>query len=113
MRTSCLSSIRPYPVLAVAEWQRHTRHALLAVAAVGLLFLGQATAQEPAADSAQTSAPVGPGKNGKVCKQEDVTGSRMKKRVCHTPEQWEARERASRDLVRELDRKPAGGHSGD
>ena len=47
-----------------------------------------------------------PGKQEKICRFEDVTGSRMRKRICHTQEQWDARERAAEDLVRELDGKP-------
>lgn len=47
-----------------------------------------------------------PGKQGKICRFEDVTGSRMRKRICHTQEQWDARERAAQNLVRELDAKP-------
>ncbi|WP_149194827.1 hypothetical protein [Luteimonas suaedae] len=72
--------------------------------------MGQVFAQDaadlasvPAAE--QTSPSARTGSNGKVCHYEVVTGSRMKKRVCHTPEQWEARERAARDLVREIDGK--------
>ena len=51
-------------------------------------------------------------KNGKICKTEDVTGSRMPKRVCYTPEQWEARQRAGRDAVRELDARSVGFQEG-
>jgi len=91
--------------------RRHIRHLLFAIAATGLLSIGQVAAQE--ADepvTAQAAAPAGvkPGKNGKVCEYEVVTGSRMKKRVCYTPEQWEARERAGRELTRELDGKSIG-----
>ena len=91
-----------------ARW-RHFGHALVATAAMGLLSIGQAMAQEADTEAAQAPATAVPGKNGKVCQYEDVTGSRMKKRVCHTPEQWAARERAARDMVRELDRKSPGG----
>jgi len=99
---------------ARAPGQRRIRHLLFAIAAIGLLSIGQAAAQEagePA--SAQAPATVKPGKDGKVCQLEDVTGSRMKKRICYTPEQWEARERAAKELVRELDGKPVGRDFGD
>ncbi len=51
-------------------------------------------------------------KKGKICRTEEVTGSRMPKRVCHTPEQWEARERAGREAVRELDARSVGRQEG-
>lgn len=106
----CFSSSRA----AGSTWQSRTRQVLLLVV-LGLLPVGQATAQQaPDAmpgeqESAAASAPASPDRSGKVCRQEDVTGSRMKRRECRTAEQWEARERASTDMVRELDRKWAGG----
>lgn len=110
MHVHPIGSSRPSNVPAArAPWQRRIRHLLFAIAATGLLSIGQAAAQEagdPA--SAQASASVKPGKNGKVCQLEDVTGSRMKKRICYTPEQWEARERAAKEVVRELDARPVG-----
>ncbi|MFT3754583.1 MAG: hypothetical protein QM769_01330 [Pseudoxanthomonas sp.] len=94
------------------------RQSLLAVAGIGLLFIGQAAAQqapEPASAQAAAPATTEPGtqaakldKNGKVCKYEEVTGSRFKKRVCFTPEQWEAREATAKQFMRELDGKPVG-----
>ena len=103
-------SIRlPQVSAAGSRWRRHVSHVLVAAAVMGLLTLGQAMAQEAETDASEAPAMPVPGKNGKVCQYEDVTGSRMKKRVCHTPEQWEARERAARDMVRELDRKSPGG----
>lgn len=91
---------------AIDDRLRRLRGWLIAGAAVALLFAGHAAAQEAAdADSAQASAPTKPGRNGKVCQLEDVTGSRMKKRVCYTPEQWEAREADAKAMVRELDGK--------
>jgi len=60
---------------------------------------------EVVADAPPGAAPQ-PERNGKICEYEDVTGSRMKKRVCMTPEQYEARQRAAREAVREMDAKP-------
>ncbi|HRN62607.1 MAG TPA: hypothetical protein PLF73_09125 [Luteimonas sp.] len=112
MRIQSIDSSRQSDASAARELrQPRIRHLLFAVAAIGLLSIGQAAAQEAdESDSAQAAAPAGAkvGKNGKVCEYEVVTGSRMKKRVCHTPEQWEARERAAKQLTRELDRKPVG-----
>lgn len=81
----------------------------LAMLAAGLLALGQAVASDPAATDA-SAAPATPktGKSDKVCTYEVVTGSRLKKRVCLTPEQWAARERAAKELGRELDARPVG-----
>ncbi|MCD9005040.1 hypothetical protein LDO31_02080 [Luteimonas sp. XNQY3] len=95
--------------LPSASWQRRIRHLSLAALLTGLLSVGHTTAQEaeqPAA--AQAVAPNNPGRNGKVCRSEDVTGSRMRKRVCYTPEQWDARQRAAREAVRNLDNRPVG-----
>lgn len=109
---------------AHAPWQSHVRSWLLVTASFALLAVGQATAQdEEGAASAQAVVPEAgnaaqpdkqdkPGKSRKVCEYEDVTGSRMKKRVCFTPEQWDARHRAAKDLVRELDGKPIGKDAG-
>ncbi len=85
-----------------------------AVSCVALLAGGQALAQEaataPAAqpDAADAAQSAASGRGDKVCQYEDVTGSRMRKRVCYTPQQWEARERASREFVRELDGRSIG-----
>lgn len=85
-----------------------------------LLSIGQAGAQEAAQgavqeveESASTSSPLSDVqiRNGKVCQYEDVTGSRMRRRVCHTPEQWEARERAAKTIARELDSRPVRGRN--
>lgn len=71
--------------------------------AAGLLCMGAVTAQEGTAEDAPARPAPQPDKNGKICQYEDVTGSRMKKRICMTPEQYEARQRAAREAVRELD----------
>lgn len=79
---------------------------------VALLPVGLAAAQSAAeAAPAQATAPtaqqaVKPSRGDKVCQYEDVTGSRMKKRVCYTAEQWEVRERTAKELKREMDSKP-------
>ncbi|MBV2208644.1 MAG: hypothetical protein KUL77_03650 [Thermomonas sp.] len=77
---------------------------LLAAVITALLSLGTAHAMPQAAEQHEPSKPDK--QNGKVCQSEEVTGSRMKKRVCLTPEQWEARERAGKELKREMDSKP-------
>lgn len=96
---------------APRPWLRRFRHLLLATMSVSLLSIGQAIAEEtpePApsqASAEQAAASPKAGRNGKVCQLEDVTGSRMKKRICYTPEQWAARERSGKQMVRELDGK--------
>lgn len=114
---SSAGSIRPYGEGAArAPWQRRVRHLLLAIAGLGLLSIGQVAAQG-AADAAATAAgqaspSVKADKAEKVCEYEVVTGSRMKKRVCYTPEQWEARQRAGKELTRELDdNRPVGANA--
>lgn len=96
---------------------RRVRQALLIVLGLGVLAAGPALAQEGAATgaaepaTAEAAPAAKPGKEdrkGKVCRNEDVTGSRMPKRVCHTPEQWAARERAAKEAVREMDARPVG-----
>jgi hypothetical protein len=85
---------------------------LLTLGAVVLLPNGQVAAQAAAGStSAQPTLAVDrqvepSEKNGKVCQYEIVTGSRMKKRICYTPEQWAARELAAKALKREMDDKP-------
>ena len=83
------------------------------MAALGLLTTGAVTAQDvtdAAPAQMPTAQPTRPpaksGKSRKVCEYEDVIGTRMKKRICLTPEQWEAREKAAKDFVREMDGKP-------
>mgnify|MGYP003575480450 FL=1 len=99
--------------------QSRIRYILLVTVISGLLSIGQAVAQElgesasgqiavPAAGQTPSDRPGRPVAEGKVCQYEDVTGSRMRKRICFTPEQWDARERAAKELVRELDSKPIG-----
>lgn len=86
-----------------------------AALAVSLLPFGVVVAQEPTPDATQAAAPVadpvatGVRRSEKVCAFEDVTGSRMKRRVCYTPEQREARERAGREMTRGLDARPVAG----
>lgn len=91
------------------------RRLLLALAVVVLLPSGQAVAQDSAAGQAPAQPAVAADrqaeqseKTGKVCQYEEVTGSRMKKRLCYTPEQWAARERAAKEMTREMDGKPVG-----
>lgn len=98
-----------------SPWQWSIHHPLFAIVTViGFLTIGQAVAQEaeePTSAQAETTVAqqaVVTGRNGRVCRYEDVTGSRMKRRICYTPKRWEARERAAQELVRELDAKPIG-----
>lgn len=86
---------------------------VVATALAGISQASAAVQSAPAHDGA-TDAGSTPnvGKKGKICRTEDVTGSRMPKRVCHTPEQWEARERAGREAVRELDARAVGRQEG-
>ena len=110
MRVDHLRSIhRPQFSGGRARLRPHVGHALAVAAFVGLLSIGQAMAQRVGEDAAEASTTPVAGKNGKICQREEVTGSRMPKRVCLTPEQWAARERAAKDMVRELDRKSPGG----
>ena len=96
---------------AAVPWSRYSRRLLLALGAVAVLSSGQAVAQDAAGlTSALPTVAAGTqtgqaDKNGKVCQYEVVTGSRMKKRVCYTPEQWAARESAAKQLTREMDGK--------
>lgn len=79
-----------------------------------LALAGEAAAQDAEDTDVKTPEPVasGIGSSGeKICRYEDVTGSRMRKRVCQTAEQWEARERASKSLARELDGRAVRGQS--
>ena len=97
--------------LCRTPWRRGVRWLPLVALITGLLSLGQAVAQEAQETAVvPSSMPTSSGRSAKVCRHEDVTGSRMRKRVCHTPEQWEARERAAKAAVRELDDKPVAGH---
>lgn len=96
--------------LADRPWRKQCL--LLAISGFALLASGQALAQEavPAnathADASAAEQAPRSEKKDKVCKSEDVIGSRMKKRVCYTPEEWEERERAAKELKREMDAKP-------
>ena len=46
-------------------------------------------------------------KDGKVCREETVTNTRLKnKKVCLTPEEWFARSEAAKDAFRETNRSP-------
>lgn len=91
---------------------RCIRRPLFAFAIIVLLPSGQAVARNDAGlVSAQPAVAADrqtgqPEKTGKVCQYEDVTGSRMKKRLCYTPEQWAERERVAKELKREMDDKP-------
>ena len=68
----------------------------------------QATQQAPQLSSGAGTSTSKQDSSSKVCEYEKVTGSRMKKRVCYTSEQWKARQQAAKDTAREIDRKPVG-----
>lgn len=115
MHADSTRTTRPTGLPAVCRTpvHRYIGRLPLVLATLGLLILGQASAQDAAGlDSAQAAlappatAAAKPDKNGKICQYEDVTGSRMKRRVCLTPEAWEARQKAAKDFARELDAKP-------
>ncbi|MBD9367252.1 hypothetical protein [Xanthomonas sp. XNM01] len=82
----------------------------LAIAPVSAQSSGQqpaptvsdAAAVEPAAEAPKEDG------NEKVCKATEVTGSRFRKRVCHTREQWREIELATERQMREFDRQPVG-----
>jgi hypothetical protein len=78
---------------------------------------GQTTAQTaPAGQASQTQAATakkasgGGGvanKDGKVCRTESVTNTRLKtKKVCLTQEEWMAREEAAKDAFRDTAKSP-------
>ena len=70
-----------------------------------------ATAQQasPAETPTITAAPEAAvvknagAKEKKECRSEEVTGSRFKKKICFTPEQWAERDRHTREFMQELD----------
>jgi hypothetical protein len=76
-----------------------------AVAAATEATAGSTPAAEASSDTTPAAAEGKQRKDGKICRSEEVTGSRMPKRVCLSAERWEARERAARELMRELDGK--------
>ncbi len=109
----CSRSLRPGPVAPVGQRSRRAVVASGALMAC-LAFSGQVSGQAPPPESpaATEALPADvPASNEKICRYEDVTGSRMRKRVCHTAERWEARERQSKAMVRELDDKPVRGYT--
>lgn len=86
---------------------------LFALLMMASTFTAQSvSAQEPAEDtSEESSTPIASQRGEKVCRYEDVTGSRMRKRVCFTQDRWDAREMAAKTLARELDAKPVAGEN--
>lgn len=111
---TCFSGLgsQPGALPAPVPRSRCIRRLLLTLGAIVLLPNGQAAAQaavgptsaQPNVAADRQAEPSE--KNGKVCQYEIVTGSRMKKRICYTPEQWAARELAAKALKREMDDKP-------
>lgn len=102
---------------ARAAWKRGVCRLTFVALVAGLSCVGSALAQEAQVreETTDVQAVASPpsGASAKVCRFEDVTGSRMRKRVCHTPEQWDARERAAQAAVRELDGKSVAGSAED
>ncbi|MDC7806251.1 hypothetical protein PQS31_05365 [Luteimonas sp BLCC-B24] len=85
---------------------------LLLLIAASTFAAQLASAQESAGDASEESAnPVETQRGEKICQYEDITGSRMRKRVCFTQERWDAREMAAKNLVRDLDAKPVAGEN--
>jgi hypothetical protein len=71
-------------------------HRLIVPAAACLLsgsLLAQTTTPTPAAPAAPTVAHV---KEKKICRRQEVTGSIMPERVCHTSDEWAAIDEANR-----------------
>ena len=67
-------------------------------------------AKFPKADSAQVaSAPAA--KQKIECRTQEVTGSRVGKRICATPEQWAQADQAAAEAVRQM-RSEAGSKAG-
>jgi len=56
-------------------------------------LLAQTTTPAPAAPAAPAAAHV---KEKKVCRRQEVTGSIMPERVCHTTDEWAAIDEANR-----------------
>lgn len=109
MQSRFVDAVRLSNVRAAHAPRRRIRHLLFAVVVTGLLSVGQVSAQDTEGSASDpASTPAAPNRHGKVCEYEVVTGSRMKKRVCYTPEQWAARERAGKELTRELNDRAIG-----
>ena len=89
------------------------RCSALVAGVVGSLSIGSALARQ-SAEAARASPPeaAGQDRHAKVCEYELVTGSRMRKRVCMTQEQRDARMNAGREVTRELERKEIAADGG-
>ena len=94
--------------------QGRVLHLLLAAAALAALPVGNVVAQQadqPSATPAHApevdeAAQAKKNKKDMICEYETSVGTRMKKKVCYTRAQMEARKRAGQNLMREVDRKP-------
>ncbi|MBL0916027.1 MAG: hypothetical protein IBJ13_11090 [Sphingopyxis sp.] len=53
------------------------------------LLLSAASPDATAAEPAPTTTPAKPAKVKKVCRNDDNTGSRLKKKTCRTQEEWD------------------------
>ncbi len=106
---------KPTSASAPGLWRWRAGRLLLVGLGMGLLSIGHAAeqeAREAASEQAVAEARAGaeptpvaaaePRRARKICRSEEVTGSRMKQRVCLTSEQWAARETVSRQAAREL-----------
>lgn len=80
----------------------------LMLAPLLLVVTQQAALNETSSAAEETHAvkQKNQGKGKKICREEEVTGSRFKKRTCFTQEQWDARERHAKEFMQEIDRKP-------
>lgn len=56
---------------------------------LALSFLLSAAAPETASPSASTTTAAKPSKPKKICRDANNTGSRIKKQVCRTQEEWD------------------------
>ena len=70
----------------------------------------QTLAQFPKADNA-AAAKAAPAKSKIECRKQEVTGSRMGKNICATPEQWAQADAEALEAVRQM-RSEAGAKAG-
>lgn len=78
------------------------RYSTCAVIAVfGLAACTTVSSSEDAPRNAQSAA-AEVNENGEICRFRDVTGSNFRRKVCGTPEEWAAIERASREATKRI-----------
>ena len=75
------------------------------------LTAAPAIAKKDASDAANASADAKPAKEKKVCKLQEVTGSFMRKRICHTAEEWQAADAQNAKATEGIMNMPRSGGS--